>query len=382
MKQHAKPATFLLTVAPPSGRRPRQILRDITKRCDGLEGPHRVTYHYEVGHIRPGRKTSTPVCIRDSAFVVMDSAKLSATSLAYRVTWHNNERPVTDILEFRNRLWWSIDTEKTAATFLGALAAGDPSAVGLLGGSLVPTGRRIAARDDLRGRIVDDNCINATISIQRGACNLLVIDDRVFIQDGEPVYVVWNDYIDPKLTSRASHEFLRAMHGTDVDFGYDDLTNALTFGHVFAPVELEEAAATLFPEAERNATIEVVGPRKFASDPLEVQTDAAFRKLLHLASVPRRLPKAAFEEMGRSVSKLREAAGASTALARARAIENFLLWAEEFPWASCIRVEQLFLRHVINRIIADGLRRDSYTPFSKPVLTEEDEAGLATVSSY
>jgi hypothetical protein len=381
IRQLAKPISFSLTVAAPSGRRPRPIEGDVPERRDCLKGPHRVTYHYEVGYIRPGRKTSTRVWIRDSAFVVVETAKRCETSPAYRVTWHDNECRVTDIVEFRNRLWWSIDTGKPAATFLSALAAGEPSAVGLLSGSLVPTGRRVAARDGLRGRIVEDGYINATISIHRGACDLLVIDDRVFIQDGEPIYVLWNDYIDPKLTTCTSHEFVEAVHGTDADFGYDDLTNALTFGHVFAPCDLEKASAFL-PEAARHATIELLASRKFASDPIEVQMEAAYRKLLHIAAVPRRLPKAAFDEMVQRVGELRDAAGAPTTLLRARAMEKYLSWTEEFPWASSIRVEQRFLRHAINRIIAEGLRRDEHTRFSKPVLTEEDSAGLAMLSSY
>lgn len=373
---------FSLTVAPPSGRRPRPIEGRGTKRHSRLDRLHRVTYHYEVDYLRPGRKTSTRVWIREHGFISVDTAKRSETTPAYKITWRDKNRPPTDIVEFRNGLWWSIDMAMPADRFFSALAAGEPSAVGLLGGSLLPTGKRMTTRDRLHGcKIVKDSQVDAECSLHRGSRELLVIDDRVFIQDGEPIYVLWNHHIDPKLTIRASHEFVEAIRGSDVDPGYDDLTNALTFGHVFASCELKEVSA-FFPNAKiaRHATMQILVPRKFASEPLEVQT-AAFRKLLHLATVPRRLPRVAATEMQEKLSELRDSVGALSTLVRARAIEHYLAWMDTFPWASSIWVEQRFVRHVIDHVISEGLRRDANTPFSKPVLCEEDAVKLAAISN-
>lgn len=371
--------SFSITVAPPSGRRPRPILRHGAETHLCLTDPLRVTYHYPVSYIRPGRKTASRVWVRDYEFIQVRTVRHSETTPAYRIVSPDAGRQLVEIVEFDNRLWWPIGSHNLAASFFAALAAGESSAVSLLNTSLIRTGKRVTTIDAVNAcRLVDDGRIKAAIDIQRAADGLLIIDDQVFVADGEPVYVLWDNRISPKLTPRSCYDFIETLYGTDIDFGYDDLTTALTFGTVFAPTELERLSSlllTIDADIERHATIEVSGIRKFASDPLEVQTDAAFRKLLRLAAVPRRLPRAAAVEKRQKVTELQQAASASSTLVRARAMQAHLDWLELFPWLSSFHVEHRFLKHVIGNISEEGNRRGVFTPFTQfEPLTEEEDA--------
>lgn len=377
--------SFSITVAPPSGRRPRPILRHGAETQLCLTDPLRVTYHYPVSYIRPGRKTASRVWVRDHEFIQVRTARRSETTPAYRIVSPDAERQSIEIVEFNNRLWWPIGGDNVAVPFFAALAAGDSSAVSLLSTSLVRTGKRVTNIDAVNAcRLVDDGRIKAAIDIQRAADDLLIIDNRVFMADGEPVYVLWDSRIDPKLATRSCYDFIETLYGTDIDFGYDDLNTALTFGTVFGPTELERLSSLLLTvdgDIERHATIEVSGIRKFAADPLDVQTDAAFRKLLRLASVPRRLPRAAAVEVRQKVTELQQAANASCTLVRARAMQAHLDWMELFPWLSSLHVEHRFIKHVIDHIREEGIRRGVFTPFTElEPLTEEEDAILGALA--
>lgn len=373
--------TPVLSVMAPSGRRPWPLSSTSGTNAPFKPGPHSVTFAYPVDYVRSGHRKTVRSWVTDHAFINLQTASASEVQTAFRI--RNPSGVATEVLHYAGDLWWSLPGRPPVSRFLEALASGESAAVGLLAEQLVAGLRPASAIDKLRARkIVRDGRDDSRTRLLSGTADLVVFEDEVFVRDGSPVYVVW----DGRRIETPGNNVARvmfALNSIQMNPAFEDLSDALTFGNVFRADglgEVEKLADETDIKLAVADTIDVVMPELIRTDPLELQTNAAHRKLLRLAPIGRPVPREALREIMTMLTALRES-GASdrSSQDRAHALTSFVEWCDREPheWKSKFRVERQFAADAIERIKRESARRRCPCPFDKDILHPEDEAALS-----
>jgi hypothetical protein len=373
----------VLIAAAPSGRERRRISPTAGAQRPFEGGPQAVTFCYPVDYIPPRHRRVKRSWVRDRAFVEIRTASSSQVQIAFKIKWHHESEEVAEIIQFEGNLWWSLPGRPPASLFVEALAAGDGAAVGLLDERLVTSARPFATREQLTARkVVHDGRDDAIARVNTGATGILVVDDSVFVRDGDPLYVLWNELNG--FSTR--NEPIRGNRWHSRHPSFDDITDAFTFGRVFAADRVAEAVTFATQSGviiERQATIETFLPTFVRTKPLDVQIDATFRKLLYLASRHRKVPEESIREIRAMLDRLKHVAGPDiSSHDRALALRAFVNWCDAEPanWKAKYRVERRFVIDAIERINSECRRRNETSPFIQDPLSPEDELALAQLA--
>ena len=372
--------TTVLSVVPPSGRRPWPLSSTSGMAPPFKPGPHSVTFAYSVDYIRKRQRRTVRSWVTEHDFVNLQTASASEVQTAFRI--RDSAGDATEVLYYAGNLWWSLPGRPRVSEFLEALASGESAAVGLLSEQLVARSRPVPSKDELSARkIVLDGRDNALAHLQSGATQLLVVEHEVFVRDGSPVYVMW----DGRRIETPGNNFsrvVRALNSIDKNPAFEDLSDALTFGNVFGAEGIGEAkklASETGIEIAVAATIEVLMPGFFQTDPLELQADAAFRKLSRLARIGSQVSRPALREIWTKLDELQESGAPDrSSHDRARALMSFVEWCDRGPqeWKLSYRVERRLAVDAIGRIKRESARRHCPCPFDEDGLRPVDEAAL------
>jgi hypothetical protein len=378
------PPTKLIVVGC-SGRTFWPVKGNEAEVSGSLSDPLSVLFCYPIDHIPPGKRNPIRSWVRDRTPVMIRSVDESEVKPAFRIHWHDRARETTKIIHFEDGLWWSVQGAAPARRLVAALATGEPAALGLLDPNLV-TDRKIRATSEVFSghRIVLDGLYAARALVQRGATNLIIVDDQIFVRNGEPLYALWNGDLYAKYGRQVSFDISGELYNAQPKLGFDDRTNWLIFGRVFSANQLEEAldlARQDQIDVEKQAVIEMLSPELASGDSFVAQTDAMFQRLARLVSVPRDLPTRAADELQTMLRRLSEA-GRRDVTERAEAMKLFIEWSDPNTtfWKSKFRLERWFVTDAIKRLRLEGRVRHGITPFSDQALTDQDVEALAQLA--
>ena len=376
----------VIMIAAPSGRHPSVMSTSPGGDRSIDERPYPVKFGYSVDYIRRGKRRTVRSWVEDRGYILPRLASTSEVQTAFYLRGYHDAEEITEIVHFDGDLWWSLPSNPSASQFMDGLAAGDHTAVGLLNPAAVPELRPAASVGDLEARTIEVNRRDEILAgVQKGAQDLLIVDGRrVFVRDGSPVYVLWSpNTIDiGKTTFRISRAFYRGRSCA----AYEDVTNMLGFGRIFNPQERSAAmvcAERIGLSVTSSAHIETVLAECIRTDPISLQIDTLFRKLVELFKVRRDLPSDAAEEIGR-VGRLLQQLSRQDYSSRDRALglKSFVEWCDEGPlyWKTQFRVERRFSIDAIAQIGRQCQERNHPDPLDT-ILSPDDELAIAELSN-
>lgn len=374
---------FALTAVPPSGRRPRPIATTETDQDYADGKPIGVQFTYPVHFVPAGKRKPVVARVKGRGFVTLRTVSNSSIELACRIRRNSGRNETTDVVHCDRKFWWSLPGRPTVRHFAAALAMGDPSAVGVLNRNCVSTMAPATSIGDLDAReIIYDGSNDCVVGLQRGAEGILVSGDLVFLRDGPPLYVLWNEYWNNSIISIGTSRVVGEFAGSRPNPAYDDALNELVFGRPFEATDQKGAidfAKEKGLHLEKKATIELVRPEWTRQDPMKIQLEAILQKLLQLISIPR----AGTEEGQIQIRAERRRLGDllerdGSVYDRAECLKEFQRWTCSQPrsWMDKFRIEKLFVLDAIDRIEAECIRRGRPSFFSAGLLNPEDDAAF------
>jgi hypothetical protein len=373
---------FFVSVVPPSGRRPWPILAaaDERRHVDGR--PTTVKFTYPVHLVPAGKRNPVTVWVRDEAAVLFSTAEPSRLRTACVIAHSDSDRDPTEVVHFDGRLWWSLPGLPTIHRFAAALTAGEHAAVGLLDQGCVTTWKAASSERELAIKeLVWNGRENRIARLNRGAEGIMVSDEKVFVRDGAPLYVLWNGYRNQSITSIGISPVIAELASSRRNPAFEDATNELIFGRPFEAGDRSGIAKFATEKRIRfaeDATMENLLPELLRQDPVKVQLEATLGKLSRLLSIRRPGTEGGNEEIALELRRLRDGVEKDGfATDRARALKRLADWASGAEeWKKKLRVERLFASDAIDRIEAECGRRGLASPFSEPRFSEEDEAAI------
>ena len=380
---------FALTASAPSGRRPWPIRT--TSHLDNYvtDKPIAVEFTYPVTFIPVGKKARRIARVRDRAFVVLRSIDKARVELACRIRPISILNETQEVVHFDRNLWWALPGEASPRRFAAALNEGEHAAVGLLDPQCVSNLRPATSKKELNARkIVHDGRDECVARLQRGAEGILLLEDRVFLRDGPPLYSLWNRYVNNHITAVGTSAVVVELHRSRRNPAFEDASNELVFGRLFSANDRQGAldfAASKRLGLEEDSTVEALIPELLHRDPLKIQLEATQTKLLRLISIFRVGTENGFGEIRAKRSRLRETLERDATVSDlGQNLKEFLAWIANEPgqeWKKKFRVERLFVTDAIDRIEAECARRGEPSPFSKPPLSAEEDAAIAGLST-
>lgn len=385
LRGHEWQSPFVLDAVAPSGRRPLPI-ETKSSRDDYVEGkPIAVQFSYPVHFIQHGKRTTVGARVRNSAPIMLKTTD-ERPELAFRIRPILGNGDPLHVVHFDDALWWSLPGAPTVQRFAAALTEGEYAAVGLLDPESVSTMRPVGSVAELQAREISyDGLADCIVRLQRGAARILVADNRVFVRDGAPVYMLWNGYINGSITAVGVSDVVGELASSRSNPAFEDASNELVFGRVFKATD--HVCALDFArenglKLNKASTIEVLGPELLQNDAMHIQLEATLSKLLRLISIFRAGTQEGSAEIIVERDRLRKVlAGEASISDCAQHLVQFFHWVAGEPqaWKKKFRVERLFVHDAMDRIEAECIRRGFISPFSKSILDAEDDAAIANL---